>query len=180
MRSPPRSFWVADRVPEPSRKRVAAAVALFFVVMGSVSLASGCYGHNCDGDVVVFGANPNEGRLVSADMWESTPIDGVWLEFPKQRLWIFNLHDLGDRVPQLITPYVSAQADPNHEPGGNFALAAGNLAEISGVGKGQVVIHNGTCADYFLHVTVQAAPLPPSASIPPSPPDAGNDAETGP
>lgn len=172
---------VTDGAAGPSRKRVAAAVALFFVVMGSVSLASGCYGHNCDGDVLVWGRNAGEGRLLSADLYESSPIDGVWLDFPKQRAWIFDLHDLGDRVPQVITPYVSAQADPNHEPGGNFAVAAGNLAEISGVTKGQVVVHNGTCADYFLRVTVQAAPLAPSASIPPSPtPDAGNDAETGP
>jgi hypothetical protein len=160
---------VAERRRNPSR-RVVAIVTLWVVVMVAVGFASGCYGHNCDGDIQVFGRNAGEGRLLSADLWESSPVDGVWLDFPKQRLWIFDLHDLGDRVPQVIIPYVSAQADPSHE-GGNFTIAAGNLAEISGVGNNQVVIHNGTCADYFLRLTVQAAPR--ASTTPTSSPDSG-------
>jgi hypothetical protein len=139
-------------------------VALWVVVMVAVGFASGCYGHNCDGTVLVYGHEPGEGRLLTPDLWESSPVDGVWLDFPKQRAWIFDLHDLGDRLPEVITPYVSAQADPNHEPGGNFTIAAGNLAEISAVQNDQVVIHNGTCADYFLRLTVQAAPRAPTSS----------------
>jgi hypothetical protein len=110
---------------KPTRKRVMAIVGLWAIVMGAVSLASGCYGHTCDGDAVVFGRNPGEGRLFSADKWESGAIDGVWLDFPKQRAWIFDLHELGGRAPTLVTPYVSAQADPSHESG-NFTIAAGN------------------------------------------------------
>jgi hypothetical protein len=155
---------VAER--RKSSRRVVTVVTLWIVVMAAVGFASGCYGRNCDGSTLVFGHDPGEGRLVSPDKWESNPIDGIWLDFPKQRAWIFDLHDLGDRVPQSITPYVSAQADPNHEPGGNFALAAGNLAEISGVQNDQVIIHNGTCADYFLYLTVEAAPRAPTSSTP--------------
>jgi len=155
---------VAERTKRRSSRRVVALVALWAVVMISVGFASGCYGHNCDGNVLVFGHNPGEGRLLSPDVWESNPIDGVWLDFPRQRAWIFDLHDLGDRVPQIITPYVSAQADPQHEPGGNFTVAAGNIAELSGVQNDQVVVHNGTCADYFLRVTVEAAPRSSSSS----------------
>jgi hypothetical protein len=143
---------------KPARRRVAALIVLWTVVMVALASASGCYGHNCDGDVQTFGHDPGQGELLSADLWESSPIDGVWLDFPRARLWIFDLHDLGDRTPQVIIPYVSAQANPNNEPGGNFTSAAGNLAEISGVANNQVVIHNGTCADYFLRLTVQAAP----------------------
>ena len=62
-----------------SRKRVAAIVALWVTVMGAVSLASGCYGHTCDGEVTFFGKNAGEGRLLGADTWESGPIDGAWL-----------------------------------------------------------------------------------------------------
>ena len=164
---------------EPSRRRILAIFALWTVVMVAASFASGCYGHNCDGSTLVYGRNAGEGRLLSADLWESGPIDGAWLPFPRQRAWIFELPDLGERVPQVITPYVSAQADPSHESG-NFAIAAGNLADISSVAKNQVVVHNGTCADYYLRVVVEAAPLPPSASIPSSVPDAGGDAEAGP
>ena len=155
---------MAERTKRRSSRRVVALVALWAVVMISVGFASGCYGHNCDGNVLVFGHNPGEGRLLSPDVWESNPIDGVWLDFPRQRAWIFDLHDLGDRVPQIITPYVSAQADPQHEPGGNFTVAAGNIAELSGVQNDQVVVHNGTCADYFLRVTVEAAPRSSSSS----------------
>jgi hypothetical protein len=61
---------------------------------------------------------------------------------------------------------VSAQASPNTEVGGNSTIAAGNLAEISGVVNDQVAIHNGTCADYFLRLTVQAAPRAPTSSTP--------------
>lgn len=165
---------------KPSRKRVVAIVSLWAFVMGAVSFASGCYGHNCDGDVQSWGGNPGEGRLLDADLWESNAIDGVWLAFPKQRLWIFDLHELGARVPADITPYVSAQADPNHEAGGNFTIAAGNLAEISGVGHGQVAIHNGTCADYFLRLTVSAPAQPPIASVPVISTDAGTDADASP
>jgi hypothetical protein len=137
-------------------------VTLWVVVMVAVAFASGCYGHNCDGTVLVYGHNPGEGRLLGPDLWESSPIDGVWLDFPKQRAWIFDLHDLGDRVPEVITPYISAQADPQHEVGGNFTIGAGNLAQISGVTNDQVVVQNGTCADYFLRLTVQAAPRAPT------------------
>jgi hypothetical protein len=154
--------------------------ALWTTLMVSISVASGCYGRNCEGDVVVFGKNPGEGRLFSADKWESGPTDGVWLDFPKQRVWIFDLHELGGRTPAIVTPYVSAQADPVHELGGNFTIAAGNLAEISGAVPDQVVVHNGTCADYFLRVVVEAPPRAPEASLPSPIPDAGGDAEAGP
>jgi hypothetical protein len=156
--------------------RVVAVVALWAVVVGATSFAAGCYGHNCDGSVETFGQNTSEGRLLSADLWESGPVDGVWLDFPRQRVWVFDLTTLGnDRVPQLVVPYVSAQVDPVHE-GGNWTIAAGNLAEQSNVANGQVVIKNGTCADYYLRVVVQAAPRPAGASVP-SPPSADADAD---
>jgi hypothetical protein len=178
-------------VGEASKKRVAAIVGVWAVVMGATSFASGCYGHNCDGDVQNFGRESSQGRLLSADLWESNAIDGEWLPFPKQRVWVFDLTTLGnDRLPQLIVPYVSAEPDPLHTPGGNWTIAAGNLAEQSGVANGQVVIKNGTCADYYLRLVVQAAPRPPAATPPPSETpdeagtdagnDAGSDAEAGP
>lgn len=164
----------APAVPRASRKRIAAIVALWTIVMAAVGLASGCYGHNCDGDVQVYGRELGEGRLLSSDLWESGPIDGQWLDFPRQRVWVFDLTALGpDRKPQVIIPYVSAEFEPNK--GGNFTIAAGNLAEQSGIQNGQVVIKNGTCADYFLRLTVQAAPRPPATSAP-SLDDAGSDA----
>lgn len=162
---------------EASTRRPVAAVALWAIVMGATAFGSGCYGHNCEGDVQTFGRNEGEGRLLSADTWESSAYDGAWLAFPRQRVWIFDLTKLGnDRAPVEVIPYVSAQANPIAEQG-NLTIAAGNLAEQSGIGNGQVVIKNGTCADYFLRLYVAAAPRPPSTSLPPSTnSDAGVDA----
>ena len=44
--------------------RVVAVVTLWVVVMVAVAFASGCYGHNCDGNALVFGRDPGEGRLL--------------------------------------------------------------------------------------------------------------------
>jgi hypothetical protein len=161
--------------------------ALWTVVMGAASFASGCYGRNCDGDEVVFGHVPGEGQLLDANTWQSGPIDGPWLPFPKQRMWIFELRELGDRLPSFPVAYVSAESDPLHS-GGNFTIGAGNIAELSGADKGRLFVHNGTCADYYLRLVVESPPLPPTAAVPdastaattPSPTDAGGDAEAGP
>lgn len=155
-------------MPEATRRRPARATALvvlWSVVMLSVVLASGCYGRNCEGDVAFFGRTPGEGRLVSEDTWESGPINGRWLPFPRQRLWFFDLHELGDRELVDIRPFVSAQSDPFRESG-NFTVGSGNLTEISGADRGRVAVKNGTCADYYLRLVVVATPRPSEPETP--------------
>ncbi len=146
-----------------SRRRTLALVALWGIVMGAVSFGAGCYGHNCDGDQLVWGRNPGEGRLINADTWESGPIDGVWLAFPHQRVWVFDLHDLGDRTPDFPLPYVSAEEDPLHR-NSNFTVGAGNIVEMSGADKGRITLKNGTCADYYVRLVVQVTPRPPTTT----------------
>ncbi len=159
-----------------SRSRVVAIVVVWVVVMVVTCLASGCYGRNCEGITTFYGRIPGEGRLLTPDTWESSPVDGTWLDFPQQRAWIFDLQALGDREPQIIIPYVSAQQSPLAEDG-NFTIAGGNLAEISAARRGAVIIKNGTCADYYLRLVVTTAPRTPNASFPAGPsPEAGADA----
>lgn len=142
------------------------------VVAGLLAIPA-CYGHTCEGDVVRYGRNAGEGRLVTPDIWESNPIDKGWLEFPHQRTWDIDLHELGiDRVPILIVPNVSAQANPLAE-GGNFTVSAGNLTTLQ-ASAGHITVHNDTCADYYLHVVVTAAPIPETPTAPTA--DAGTDA----
>jgi hypothetical protein len=151
-----------------SRRRFALLATLWAAASAAIAIAGGCQPHNCDGDIKSYGTLANEGRLLNADTWESNPIDGPWLPFPHQRIWIFDLHELGDRTPDVPLAYVSANADPLHE-GANFVETSGNLTELSDPEKGKLAVKNGTCADYYLRVVVQASPLPPA---PPS--DAGD------
>lgn len=158
-------------------KRAASLFAVWFGVTGAAVVAPACYGHNCDGLTGTFGANAGEGELLDDNTWESSPVDGTWIDFSRQRAWIFNLHALGNRKPDIVTAYVSAQQNPFNE-GGQFAQAAGNLAEIWGATNGTVTVHNGTCADYFVRVVVQSAPAP-TDTPPPANDDAGaSDAAT--
>jgi hypothetical protein len=144
--------------------RTIAALAVWAIVVGGVGLGSGCYGHNCDGDVQVYGRNPNEGELVNADTWESSPIDGDWIPFTKQRLWIFVMRDLGDRTPYKIDTFISAEKNP-HAANGNWTLGSGNLSEQSGVGPGTIAVKNDTCADYYIRVVAEASPRPPTPPV---------------
>jgi len=74
---------------------------------------------------------------------------------------------LGNRVPELIVPYVSASQNPLAAID-NFTVGAGNIAEISGATNGAVSVKNDTCADYYLRLVVltgPAAPTPAPASV---------------
>ena len=153
-----------------------AVAALWAIVMGAVSFASGCYGHNCDGDVQIWGRNPGEGRLLDPDRWESSPVDGDWIPFTRQRVWYFEMRDLGDRTPDVVLPYISAERNPVHD-NGNWTLGAGNLAEQSSTGPGRIAIKNNTCADYYIRLVAVASPRPPDASTAEAASDAAFDAD---
>jgi hypothetical protein len=146
------------------KRRVLGLVALWGIVMGGLGSAS-CYGHTCDGDSQVYGRVPGEGQLVDPNTWQSTPVDGDWIPFTKQRIWFFEMRELGDRLPILITPYISAERNPVHD-NGNWTIGSGNLAEQSGAGLGRIAIKNNTCADYYIRLVVTAEPRPPQADLP--------------
>jgi len=146
------------------KRRVVGLVALWGIMMGGIGSAS-CYGHTCDGDSQVWGRVPGEGRLVDEDTWESTPIDGDWIPFTRQRVWFFEMRELGDRTPYEITPLISAERNPVHD-NGNWTEGSGNLAEQSGAGPGRIAVKNNTCADYYIRIVAHAAPRPPQAPVP--------------
>jgi hypothetical protein len=141
--------------------RIAALAAFWVAVTGAIAFSSACYTHNCDADVKEYGVDAGEGRMLDENTWESNAVDGPWLPFPRQRFYSFDLHQMGNRIPAIVLPYVSAQSNPKAE-GGNFTLGSGNLTEISAADVSHVTIHNGTCADYYLRLVVEAEPLPPA------------------
>ena len=168
------------------RKRIWAlsggfvAIALSFFVLESTS---GCLGHQCDGSSDDFGEGPGEGALVpnSRDIWESTPLASQWRNYPHQRTLNLHPHVFDGRTITQVFVYNSPDSQPNlitgpdgaaifPPPGTNFTLASGSLAEVSLFGSSYVRVHNDTCADYFVRVVVEAAPLAPSV-------DAGTDAD---
>jgi hypothetical protein len=155
-------------------KRSFALATLWLAVTAGLAITAGCYGRICESSFVRYGRGAGEGRLVDPDTWESNAFEAAWLPFPRQRVYELDLQSLGDRPPQVIVPYISAD-----ENGASFTVGSGNLVEISNVGRGRATLRNGTCADYYLRVVIVAAEEPPGASVPPAPtatpePDAGN------
>lgn len=149
---------------EPSRWRVFALGGLWVVVSCAVLIAPGCYGRNCDPSFETYGDEPGEGRMLTEDIWESSPRDGTWLWFPRQRYYSFTL-PLSGRAPELVLPYLSAQPEPI-KTGADFTLGGGNLALVHNPLPNRVDIRNDTCSDYYLRLVVITTPLPPEAGAP--------------
>jgi hypothetical protein len=108
--------------------------------------------------------------------WESSALDGTWIDFPGQQTYFFTL-------PAYFTPtqppiaFVSTGPNPNDPVdagGATYVLAGGQLAELGGFNQYGFNITNATCAEYYLYVSVTGDYNPP----PPAPP-AAEDAGTG-
>jgi hypothetical protein len=158
---------------EPSRWRCFALGGLWVVVSCAILIAPGCYGRNCDPSFETYGDQPGEGRMLTEDIWESTPVDGTWLWFPRQRYYAITL-PLSGRAPQIVLPYLSAQPEPM-KTGADFTLGAGNLALVHNALPNRVDIRNDTCSDYYLRLVVITTPLPADAGAP----EAGAEGDDG-
>ena len=169
-----------------SWRRVLCFGALWLAVSAGVLFAPACYNRNCDPSNESFGADAGEGVMLTPDMWVSGPIEGPWLYFPRQRIYFFNVPALGGRTPQNYNAFVSANPQPG-KAGADFTQGAGNIVLFSGFGPNAINVKNDTCSDYYLHLVLEANPLPP-AVINTTDPDAGiidaatadADAEAGP
>jgi hypothetical protein len=145
-------------------RRLGALLFLWASVTGGMLALTACYGENCTGTSGGYGTKPGEGRMIDENTWESTPQNAKWLHFSSGHAWFFEVPALGDRIPYRIETYVTPVEEPfPTEPGkvpNNAALAAGNLAELSGIGPNRFIVRNGTCAEYFVRVVVQVPPRP--------------------
>lgn len=166
-----------------SRRRIGVLAALWAAVALAVLLVPGCYGNNCEGSFEVFGDDPGEGKMLDEDTWISGDQDGVWLWFPRQRYYVFDLRALGGRMPTKPLAYISGTREPS-KFGGNMTLAGGNLAQFYAMRPNGIDVKNESCSDYYLHLVVEATPFPPEAPMEdggaPGADDAGDDdASTG-
>lgn len=165
------------------RTKLIAGGAATTVLLGAMlALEAGCYDRNvCDGGGAAdWGLNPEEGQLISGDVWETTPQVSRWLPFPRRRVWLLHPKGLEGRGYARVNVYVSADPDPN-VIGTQYTTGAGNLGQIRVAGD-LILVINETCEDYFVRVVVEAYPGAPDAGAlapPPAPPeelpDAGDD-----
>lgn len=142
--------------PRRSPSPRAFTLGALWAVVTTALFAPACYGRNCEGDVVVFGAEPGQGFMIDDDAWESNRVDEPWLWFPRQRYYVFDLKVLGGRTPDPLA-YVSATAEPTKN-GGNFTVGSGNIVEFFAVGPDSVHVKNDTCSDYYLRLKLWVDP----------------------
>lgn len=88
-------------------------------------------------------------------VYESTPIDGVWLHFPSYRKFEF-VHGFGTK-DLSVEAYVSLAEDEPAKAGDATKFAIASSAEVLAtfVDENTVVVENTTCEnDYFLFVRI--------------------------
>ncbi|MBX3218874.1 MAG: hypothetical protein KF795_00050 [Labilithrix sp.] len=159
----------------PSLRRVLALGAVWASISAAALIAPGCYGRNCEGGTEVFGVDAGEGRMIDENRWESGPMDGTWLWFPRQRYYIFDVRAFGGRVPFNPTAFLSASSNPATN-GGNMTSGSGNLTLFRSMSANRIDIQNDSCSDYYLRLVVDLPPLPP---VLPDDGGAGDDASDG-
>jgi hypothetical protein len=199
--------------------RIGAAVIVAALAAGGALVSvQGCQLKNCDpsfadihadrdagpGQPLVLDVDAGEGRQLDPETWESTPMDGVFKEFPGQRY--VNVYPPFPGPYSSIVTYVSADPWPSppipvtdsgdydlskQRPDlGNFTVASGNIAEIASINYNpfhptQIVgftLHNDSCAQYYMRVVVtrgipDAAPQDAAVDAPiDAPVDSSSDA----
>ena len=128
-------------------------------------------------DVPPFAGGPPGSTFTTLEsglvVWESSPLAGPWATFPHQQTYDYALPP--NFVPsQPPVAWVSTQPDVGDPASGaTLVLTTGQLALISpydtitpdgGPPFTDFNIQNGTCADYFLYVSVVGTFTPPPVS----------------
>ena len=158
-------------------KRVYGLAGLWLAVSSAAVFGPGCYGRNCEGDTQTFGVLPSEGQMIDENSWESAPIDGRWLSYPRQRVWIFEIPALGGRKPVDVDVLVSAKQDQSRA---DHTQGSGNLV-INTATANRITVRNDSCSDYFMRLYVRVRPFPDRApgSSPTVSVDGGDDPDAG-
>ena len=140
---------------------------------------TGCTTHQCDTPPLLPGPPGSDFHTFAGDLvlWESSPAEGTWIPFPHEQTYSFALpgYFVPLNPPQAWISTGAALGDPTS--GATTVPAAGQLTEIAtfdtifpdGGPPFQIFnVTNGTCADYYLSVSVLGWFPPPSS-------DAGTD-----
>lgn len=142
-------------------------VAALSVIAIAVVAAPGCFGRECEPDViqVPYGEGQTEGDFIDDASWESTPLRTKWLAFPGKRTWKFHIPrwEREGRPFVSMVGYVSAAESPDKvgcEPdcllGDNWTNGTGFIAEFSQVSPGRFQVTNDSCSPFYLRVVMRA------------------------
>lgn len=99
------------------------------------------------------------GRVIDDTHWESSPLEGKWLAYPKNGIIRLDPRDRTGR--KVKGAFVRTQAwisacDTPSSAGCNFALAAGNNAEWHWLDADRTVeIHNNTCESFYFRAVIE-------------------------
>lgn len=163
-----------------SRLFAAPCVLACGLVVGTASLSAttGCTTHECDTSCIWIGAPAPDGSTCASGtapsaslhhrsggelVWESSPMEGTWLDFPGAVSYTFILPAEMTTALQngwtLLAPTVWISTAANQiDGGGTAAPAAGQLAEVNGMSVYGFVVTNGACAEYSIRVEVHVIP----------------------
>lgn len=163
---PPGTFdvrFAALRMRRPIVVTLLCLTPLAVAFATSAALTTACTTHQCDtnftnidqstGTTVggVSYVDPTTGLV----LWESSPVEGTWIDFPGEQTYYFGLPP---NFTPLLPPSAYVATDPapyeQDSGGGTSTIASGQLAEFGGYGNGGFVVTNATCAHYYLYVSV--------------------------
>jgi hypothetical protein len=122
-------------------------------------LASACQTSCGNGNqqpvLYVDGKTHTDGSL---RVYETTPFDGEWLDFPSYRRFQLQ-HNLGtkDYTPVLYIAFDNYPVPANSDAGGDVAIASGDVAVIDDIEPNSLSIRNATCSEQYLYVKITAS-----------------------
>jgi hypothetical protein len=138
----------------PSMRNSPLFALLVLFGLGSMGLL-GC-GATCDRRED-SGPRRYEGGTTANDVYQSSPWNGPYLDFPAGRSYLL-MHGLGG-TPITVVSYLSFDAHPipadgeeRQDRNSNTAPCAGNQCILEGVTSEHIEIRNDTCSDGYLRV----------------------------
>lgn len=144
------------------RSTIAAVAAVLALAAGACQLQGKCE-YITDPGLVDAGRGSLQtyccGHLLDPYTWESTPIT-QGLPYGAQHEWELHARGLSGRIYEVV-PYIAAALPPDPtKEAVQWVVAPGNLAEIKIINGAEpiILVHNDTCAEYYLRVVVRAAP----------------------
>ena len=108
------------------------------------------------------------GNRIGLTRWESSPLKGKWLFFPRNSGLNFDPRDPdGGRIVGEITStvaWISVCENPV-ATGCNYVVASGNNAEFTVTSSGTFWIKNNTCADFWIRVVMESDGVGPDTGV---------------